>query len=363
MNNDISSDLERELTPILRSGDTTTCELKIAQALEALPKSPFHVALDLSISTPSAEVAEFFDGFFQQEASHFKMEAAYTEMVGLWNFNAFGYSQYGGHDDYEWLTDWQSRPYDDMTLTGLEPLQEARYDQEFREAYYVAHLLAIAKFQDLIRRAASQMRELRFPLLATGHEYEFIFEARPPGWQESQAPRKVGAILSSPLPKQTAVCSAEEAESIRSRYDESHELRRYIWRNYNHTLTAREHALHVASRLESMAQNTGPKTAARHRQTPGYFIDADVMSIVATGLETFEQKCCERLLRDYGDLIYINRCERCNRIVASPLACACLWCGHHWYDRRPEMIAQATSSIYPNPNKRKTLLGGYPIFP
>ena len=39
-------------------------------------------------------------------------------------------------------------------------------------------LLVVTKFQDLIRRAAPHMRELRFPLLATAHDYEFIFETR-----------------------------------------------------------------------------------------------------------------------------------------------------------------------------------------
>jgi hypothetical protein len=37
----------------------------------------------------------------------------------------------------------------------------------------------VTKFQDLIRGAAPYMRELRFPLLATAHDYDFIFETRP----------------------------------------------------------------------------------------------------------------------------------------------------------------------------------------
>ena len=32
------------------------------------------------------------------------------------------------------------------------------------------------RFQDLIRRAAKHMQELRFPLLATAHDYDFIYE-------------------------------------------------------------------------------------------------------------------------------------------------------------------------------------------
>ncbi len=69
------------------------------------------------------------------------------------------------------------------TITGLERLQDvyasaAFHDDRFRDAGRVAGLLVVAKFQDLIRRAAPFMRELRFPLLATAHDFEFIFEAR-----------------------------------------------------------------------------------------------------------------------------------------------------------------------------------------
>ncbi len=68
-----------------------------------------------------------------------------------------------------------------MTITGLEPLQEvyasdAFRTEEFDDACDLAGLLVIIKFQDLVRRAAPQMRELKFPLLVTAHDYDFIFE-------------------------------------------------------------------------------------------------------------------------------------------------------------------------------------------
>ena len=136
---------------------------------------------------------------------------------------------------------------------------------------------------------------------------------------------------------------------IRGAYDEDTELKRYVWRNYSHALTEREQSLHCAATLELKARHARTGAAsAKLRHRPGYFFDTDVAAIAESGLEAFEQQCCQRLLHDYADLIYINRCERCLRIVASPIACACLWCGHHWYDRRLEMIARSTSNIYPS---------------
>ena len=186
---DIFFELQEQLTPVLRAGDTAQCERTVAERLAALPHSPFHIARDLSITNPPADIAAHFDGFFFQEAGRFKIGAAYTEMNGFdinpdrWFFDVFAFGEYGGHEDYDWIADWQSESYDDMTITGLEQLQEvyasaAFRDKRFRDAGYVAGLLVVTKFQDLIRRAAPHMRELRFPLLATAHDYEFIFEIR-----------------------------------------------------------------------------------------------------------------------------------------------------------------------------------------
>ena len=140
--------------------------------------------------------------------------------------------------------------------------------------------------------------------------------------------------------------------SMKGEYVEDIRLRLYIWKNYRHVLTEREKALHHASVLEIKATHAEKRSdfsATRLRNIPGYFFDADVAAITKTqnGLSLFVQQCCEHLLRDYADQIFINRCERCNRIVASPIACACLWCGHHWYERRQEMVARAASAIYP----------------
>jgi len=185
-------ELQKELMPVLRSGDTVSCERAVSERLAALPHSPFHIALDLAITNPPADVAEYFDGFFRQEDSRLKIGAAYTEMNGFdinpdrWFCDAFAFEEYGGHDDYDWLANIQSERYDDMTVTGLERLQEvyaspAFRDKRFTDASYISSLLVVTKFQDLIRRAAPHMRELHFPLLATAHDYDFIYEVRRDG--------------------------------------------------------------------------------------------------------------------------------------------------------------------------------------
>ena len=188
---DISFELQDQLSPALRAGHLATCERVVSARLAALPRSPFHTILKLAISNSPADVAEFFDDFFRQQPRD-KIKAAYTEMNGfdintdLWFCNPFAYQRYGGHDDYDWLSNWQSEDYSILPITGLEPLQkvyasDAFRDERFNDACSVTSLFVVILFQDLIRRAAPRMQELRFPLLATAHDYDFIYEFRPDG--------------------------------------------------------------------------------------------------------------------------------------------------------------------------------------
>ncbi len=186
----ISFKLQDQLTPLLRAGDLTQCERIVSARLAQLPHSPFHIILDLPITTDIASVAASFDEFFQQMGARFKIGAAHAEMNGfdimtdLWFCRPLAYKQYGGHDDYGWLDDWQSETEESITIEGLEALQavyagDALQDERFDDARSVTGLLVVIRFQDLIRRAAQHMKELQFPLLATAHNYAFISEVRP----------------------------------------------------------------------------------------------------------------------------------------------------------------------------------------
>ena len=138
------------------------------------------------------------------------------------------------------------------------------------------------------------------------------------------------------------------SNAVQRQYDEEFELLRYVWRNYHHLRTERECALREAAILETKArQALSSGSAEGYRDMAGYFLDAEVAAIADSGLDSFDRLCCRRILQDYVDDIYINRCEHCGRIVVSPIACTCLWCGHNWYERRSEMVARATTTIYP----------------
>ncbi len=114
----------------------------------------------------------------------------YTETNGfdinpdLWYFEMSSYNNYGGHENHDWLAYHKGRSDDQITLTGMESLQkvydsDALQDESASDLIYHVSLLVVLKFQHLIQKSLSLLPKLNVPVLATGHDYDFIYEYDP----------------------------------------------------------------------------------------------------------------------------------------------------------------------------------------
>ena len=182
-------ELTQELAPTLRTGQLEACIDRAAQVLRMQPESPFIKVLDLDFTNKPKDVATHIDNFISVEKNRINIKAVYAETNGFyintdrWFFDVFAFESYEGHEDYDWLSDWQSDDFPEMTLSGMEELQgiykKSLHIPDFEEAKHIASLLVVMKFQRLIQRAAHVMDELEVPLLATSHEFDFIYEYNP----------------------------------------------------------------------------------------------------------------------------------------------------------------------------------------
>jgi hypothetical protein len=155
--------------------------------LASLAPSPFHAALDLDFTNDPVSVASHFDQFIASQSARFAIRAIYSETNSFdintdrWYCDLFAYTSYGGHEDFGWLSDWQSEDSAPLTLTGMERLQavyasEAFGDQAYDDACDTASMIVVSRFQRLIQRASWHMQRLDFPLLSTSHDFDFIAE-------------------------------------------------------------------------------------------------------------------------------------------------------------------------------------------
>jgi len=124
-------------------------------------------------------------------------------------------------------------------------------------------------------------------------------------------------------------------------YDEERELQRYIFLRFDHLMTEPEHRANRADFfLKKAAQGSG-KVAEKMRTK---IVDSDeVADLLSGGSEAFRMRVVARVQKEEASKLYINRCEACDRIVATPRACMCTWCGHSWFDRRQSQNELAAS--------------------
>jgi hypothetical protein len=117
-------------------------------------------------------------------------------------------------------------------------------------------------------------------------------------------------------------------------YDEDKVLDDYVWWNYMQFFTTPEKLGAKGLRAEfkaGAAEDTSPKIAKMLRKHWGAESGSEAASALAEGQDAYKRRVRERVMRDHADDIVVNRCPACDRIVKTPRAKQCLWCGHDWH--------------------------------
>lgn len=112
-------------------------------------------------------------------------------------------------------------------------------------------------------------------------------------------------------------------------YNERQDLVNYLLRNYSSHLTRFEALAIKAVDLEREGSTDAWDQSSL--MTLAEDSDPKVLEAVKTRDPHIREVLADRLLRDHADQIVVNRCPRCTKIVVSPGARQCLWCGHDWH--------------------------------
>ncbi len=116
-------------------------------------------------------------------------------------------------------------------------------------------------------------------------------------------------------------------------YDDEDELTTYLWNHYARFFTPVETKAGWAVHADAKARSGRLKAAEIIWKRHELADDPAVMEALADGVEAFRRRAAQRVLRDHGSEVVVNRCPQCNRVVRTPKAQQCLWCGHDWHPR------------------------------
>jgi len=190
-------DLWQTVDRLFKSNDIDSAVELLERRLAEHRVMRFAGLIGASFTNSPDSVLSSINEFIRTCDGTFDIKAVYLEMNGFdinydrWYFDSFGYSEYGGNpDDLEWLCDWQSPRWREVTLCGLENVQRdfAWYienriydkDKSYESPHDVALLLVMAKYVALIQttlRAGALAKAI--PVLATAHDFDIVVRFEP----------------------------------------------------------------------------------------------------------------------------------------------------------------------------------------
>jgi len=115
-------------------------------------------------------------------------------------------------------------------------------------------------------------------------------------------------------------------------YDEREMIEWTIYRYYGHLRTPREHELSLAFLAKAKAEGyRNPAVEERMRTRMGNVGDPEIQAVLERGFQAFRCAVADRILREHGSEVTINRCPACQRVVRTPMAKWCMWCKFDWH--------------------------------
>ena len=106
-------------------------------------------------------------------------------------------------------------------------------------------------------------------------------------------------------------------------------LASYILSYYNHLLTSEERAT---------IQNFGRQWKSEHRSifesaADKIAVDAKLRALFAESVRPFNERLCERVLREHLEELLLNYCPRCGALAKTPTAKQCHKCFFSWHEK------------------------------
>jgi len=152
----------------------------------------FKFLIGSDFTNDPAKIAENINDFISACERKIEVRSIYLEMNGFdinpdrWYFDFFAYDTYQEEDgeDLDWLSGWVSEDWPEITLEGLEEVQNdfdwfsnnlGYTDPLAEEASEYALLLVMCKFAKLIGKAVATGKiKKEIPILATAHDFDIL---------------------------------------------------------------------------------------------------------------------------------------------------------------------------------------------
>lgn len=184
-------ELWKKIDNLIIQGKLDEAITDLESNLASCKSSRFKSLIGSKFTNDPIKIAEKINEFITFCEINFEVRSIYLEMNGFdintdrWYFDFFAYDTYEeNQEDLDWLSDWDSEDWPELTLVGLEEIQKdfdwysnnSGYEDILaKEAGEYAVLLVMSKFAKLIGAAVATCKiKKEIPILATAHDFDII---------------------------------------------------------------------------------------------------------------------------------------------------------------------------------------------
>lgn len=108
---------------------------------------------------------------------------------------------------------------------------------------------------------------------------------------------------------------------------------KYITNYYLHLFSEPEKLAlkHIHSIIKLSDGNDRIKKTEIYKKAGWLTDQQSALELIKEGEDIFLINVAKRIMEDYPDKIFLNRCPECNALARTPNAKQCRFCGHNWH--------------------------------
>ena len=112
-------------------------------------------------------------------------------------------------------------------------------------------------------------------------------------------------------------------------YEEESLLIEYVWRHGAHLMTELERKGVKTVHANEKAEHSSPDISGVILEKWGSKDNPEVCNALSAGIKKFKQAVRRRVISDNPE--FVQRCPECKKIIRTPQAQQCRWCGSSWH--------------------------------
>jgi hypothetical protein len=86
------------------------------------------------------------------------------------------------------------------------------------------------------------------------------------------------------------------------------------------------------SSILKLEDNSNPNLTELYKRKGWITDEQEILDLLKLGYNNFEKITAIKILENYPEKVFFNKCPKCNKLARTPKAKQCRFCGYNWHN-------------------------------